>query len=86
MSTWTATAIGGFRRRRKFYLPTAPASPQEKNQALQHFFLPRRFEDPFGNASTVDYDSHDDLLVVQTTDAANNVITAANDYRVLAPR
>ena len=32
------------------------------DQARLHFFLPRRLEDPFGNASTVGYDP-DDLLV-----------------------
>ncbi len=47
---------------RMFYLDTPPASPQERNQALQHFFLPRRFEDPFGNATQVDYDPPHDLL------------------------
>ncbi len=70
---------------RMYYLPTAPASPQEKNQALQHFFLPRRFEDPFGNAASVDYDDPHDLLVVKTTDAMSNVVSAANDYRVIKP-
>ena len=69
---------------RTYYLPTSPTSPQELNQARQHFFLPRRMEDPFGNAASVSYDS-DDLLVVQTTDAVANVASAVNDYRVLAP-
>jgi RHS repeat-associated protein len=69
---------------RIYYLPTAPSSPQEHNQALQHCFLPRRFEDPFGNASTVDYDAYD-LLAATTTDAVSNVVTSVNDYRVLAP-
>jgi RHS repeat-associated protein len=68
---------------RIYYLPTAPTSPQELNQALQHFFLPRRSEDPFGNAASVDLDSND-LLAVTTTDSVNNVVTAVNDYRVLA--
>ena len=69
---------------RTYYLPTSPTSPQELNQACQHFFLPRRFEDLFGNVSSVDYDS-DDLLTVQTTDAVANAASAVNDYRVLAP-
>ena len=55
----------------------------EKAEAQQHFFLPRRFEDPFGNVPTVDYDAYD-LLPVQTTDAVGNTVTAANDYRVLS--
>jgi hypothetical protein len=70
---------------RLFYLATSFVPPQELNEALQHFFLPRRFEDPFGNAASVDYDAHD-LMVAKTTSAVNNVVTAANDYRVLAPR
>ena len=69
---------------RIFYLPTTPSSPQEKNRALQHFYLPRRFDDPFGNATSVDYDPYD-LLVVGTTDAVSNLVAATNDYRVLAP-
>jgi RHS repeat-associated protein len=69
---------------RMYYLPDAPSFPEEKNQSLQHFFLSRRFEDPFGHAATADYDL-DDLLIVQTTDAIGNVTAAVNDYRVLAP-
>jgi RHS repeat-associated protein len=44
----------------------------------------RRLEDPFGNASNVDYDPND-LLVAATADALNNLVAATNDYRVLAP-
>ena len=69
---------------RTYYIPTPPSSPQELDQALQHFFLPRRFEDPFGNAPSVTYDP-DDLLVAQTSDAVDNTTSAVNDYRVLAP-
>lgn len=69
---------------RTYYLPGAPATPQEKSVALQHFFMPRRFEDPFSDASTLDYDA-DSLLVVKTTDSLNNTVAATNDYRVLAP-
>jgi RHS repeat-associated protein len=69
---------------RTYYLPTSPVSPLELDQARQHFFLPRRLEDPFSNPSSVSYDS-DNLLVVQTADAVNNTISAVNDYRVLAP-
>jgi RHS repeat-associated protein len=72
----------------RIYYALAPATPaQEQTQALAHFFLPRRFEDPFGNPTSVDYDVHD-LLVAKTTDAVQpvgNIVTAANDYRVLAP-
>lgn len=70
---------------RTFFLPGAPASPVELNQARANFFLPRRFEDPFGKATAVDYDAPHNLLVVKTADPKGNVLTAANDYRVLAP-
>jgi RHS repeat-associated protein len=66
------------------YFATAPVLAQEKNQALAHFFLTRRFEDAFGSAGTIDYDAYD-LMPVQTTDEVSNVVAAQNDYRVLAP-
>jgi RHS repeat-associated protein len=61
--------------------------------AAAHFYLPERFEDPFGNVTTLKYDKRD-LFVETSTDPAGNVMrvarTAANrlqfDYRVLAPR
>ncbi|HLJ88498.1 MAG TPA: SpvB/TcaC N-terminal domain-containing protein [Candidatus Angelobacter sp.] len=68
---------------REFYISGPPASPAELNQALQTFFLPRRFEDPFGNATQVDYDPYG-LLITRTTDAANNQAVAQSDYRVIA--
>jgi len=70
---------------RSYYLLLAASPQQEKTQALQHFFLPRRFEDPFGNSSSVDYDNPYDLLVVRTVDAMANTVAATNDYRVLQP-
>lgn len=58
----------------------------ELAQALQHFYLPRRYRDPFGQNTFVDFDAHD-LLMVETRDALNNRVTVdANDYRVLQPR
>ena len=71
------------------------SSAQERANAESHFFLPRRFRDPFGNESIITYDSCD-LLVVQTEDALKNkftageiagegVVTNRNDYRVLQP-
>ena len=65
--------------------------------ARRHFFLPRRFRDPFGNVTEVGYDGYD-LLLSQTRDPLGNLVTAgprnpgdqltfpALDYRVLAPR
>ena len=69
---------------RMFFIP-APATPaQEAAQARQNFFLPRRFEDLFGNTTSADYDAHN-LLVVKTTDPVGNIAAAASDYRVLQP-
>jgi hypothetical protein len=62
------------------------ASPQDElTQAQQHFFLPRRVEDPFGNAASVDYDDPHDLLVAVARDPLLNSTTSTNDYRVLSP-
>ncbi|MFF3871893.1 SpvB/TcaC N-terminal domain-containing protein [Streptomyces sp. NPDC001978] len=58
----------------------------ESAQARQHFYLPRRYRDPFGPNTFVDFDAHD-LLMVETSDALGNRVTVdANDYRVLQPR
>nr|WP_281720112.1 SpvB/TcaC N-terminal domain-containing protein [Nitrosomonas nitrosa] len=58
----------------------------ELAQARQHFFLPRRYRDPFGQDAFVDFDAHD-LLMVETRDALGNRVTVEdNDYRVLQPR
>ena len=75
---------------RTYYRATAGTSAEEKTEALQHYFLPQRFEDPFGNVTTIDYDDPHDLLPVKATDALPgtlaNVSRARNDYRVLQPR
>jgi RHS repeat-associated protein len=70
---------------RAFY-STAIAAVQEKTDALKSFFLPRRFVDPFGNTSTVEYDAPHNLFVAKTADPLANVVTASYDYRVLAPK
>jgi hypothetical protein len=55
-------------------------------QARQHFFLPRRYRDPFGLDAFADFDTND-LLMVETRDALGNRVTVdVNDYRVLQPR
>jgi RHS repeat-associated protein len=76
---------------------TADGPEAELDYARRHFFVPRRFTDPFGNVTGVDYDRYD-LLVRQTRDPLGNLVTAGerdpgdritsdgNDYRVLAPR
>ena len=61
------------------------SSAVELAQAHEHFFLPRRYRDSFGNNSRVTYDIHD-LTVAVTRDAAGNTIKSLTDYRVLAPR
>jgi RHS repeat-associated protein len=72
---------------RSFY-GTNPASnaATELVQARQHFFLPRRYRDAFGQHAFVDFDTYD-LLFAETRDALDNRVTVdANDYRVLQPR
>lgn len=57
----------------------------ELSTARQHFFVPRKVADAFGQTTLVEYDAYD-LLVTQTTDPVGNSVAAANDYRVLQPR
>ena len=79
-----------------FFSPGSTDAPvQELANATAHFFLPRRFQDQFGNNATVLYDAND-LLILETTDALQNKITTGewdgvgnitnrNDYRVMQP-
>jgi YD repeat-containing protein len=54
--------------------------------APQHFYLPERYTDPFGNVTTLEYDPFD-LFVQSGTDAiANTTRVTRFDFRVLAPR
>src|SRR5258708_23809368 len=53
----------------------------ELAEAKNHFFLPRRFQNPFGHSSFVDYAN--DLLPVKMRDALGNTVEALHDYRVL---
>ncbi|MEA2163478.1 MAG: hypothetical protein QOK37_1605 [Thermoanaerobaculia bacterium] len=74
----------------------------ELAHAVQHFFRPRRYRDPFGHDTAILYDQFD-LLLLESEDALGNRITAGerddalspddpdrienkNDYRVLQPR
>jgi len=57
----------------------------ELQHAAAHFFIPRRYVDPFGNTTNVMLDAHD-LMPIETIDAVGNVTRAEIDYRVLAPR
>jgi RHS repeat-associated protein len=68
------------------FFTTNPLDATELAQARQHFFLPRRYRDPFGQDAFVDFDAND-LLMTETRDALGNRVTVdVNDYRVLQPR
>ena len=54
--------------------------------AAQHFYLPERYTDPFGNVTTLEYDPRD-LFIASSTDAMTNTTRVTQfDFRVLAPR
>jgi RHS repeat-associated protein len=54
--------------------------------AVQHFYLPERYTDPFNNLTTLEYDSRD-LFIATSTDALGNATRVTQfDFRVLAPR
>lgn len=69
---------------RIFFDPAASTPVEELMTARRHFLLPRKFTDPFGHSTTLDYDAFD-LAVVRTQDAAGNTIAALYDYRVFQP-
>ncbi len=72
---------------RVFYSPGANDTPaQELDFARTHFFLPHRYQDPFGNNSVVAYDAKYAIFLVSTRDAVGNTTSAEPDYRVLQPR
>ena len=57
------------------------------SDAADHFYLPERYEDPFGNVTTLAYDGKYDLFIQSSTDPRGNRIEVTQfDYRVLAPR
>ncbi len=56
----------------------------ELTTAREHFFLPRRYRNTFGQDTHISYEY--DLLLKETRDALNNWVTVEiNDYRVLQP-
>lgn len=79
---------------RAFYHPDDVAAPVELAEARAHFFLLRRYSDPFASDATVTLDKpadptkpRYDLLMTETRDALGNRVTVdAIDYRVLQPR
>ncbi|MFO8091152.1 MAG: SpvB/TcaC N-terminal domain-containing protein [Desulfatiglandaceae bacterium] len=62
--------------------PSATAA-QELDEAIHHFYLPRKYTDPFGHGTLVEYQY--DLLVSSTKNALENTVRAVNDCRVLQP-
>lgn len=62
------------------------SAEQERTFAEGHFFLPHRFEDPFGNSSIIGYDNPYQLLMTVSRDPLGNEVKAENDYRVLQPK
>ena len=53
--------------------------------AAEHFYLPERYTDPFGNVTALEYD-RDDLFIQSSTDPLGNTTRVTRfDYRVLAP-
>ncbi|GHO82382.1 SpvB/TcaC N-terminal domain-containing protein [Dictyobacter formicarum] len=53
--------------------------------AAQHFYVPERYTDPFGNPTTLTYDLYD-LFIQSSTDALGNRTEVTEfDFRVLAP-
>jgi RHS repeat-associated protein len=69
---------------RVYYSPDADDAHVELEYARRHFFVARRYLDPFGNTTTVTYDAQD-LSPVETRDAIGNVVHSRLDYRVLRP-
>ena len=54
--------------------------------ARQHFFLPERYTDPFGNVTTLDYGPGDLFIRASTDPLGNTTEVTAFDFRVLAAR
>jgi RHS repeat-associated protein len=53
--------------------------------AADHFYLPEKYTDPFGNPTTLEYDPLD-LHVRSSSDALRNTVSITRfDYRVLVP-
>ena len=70
-----------------FYSPTPGDPPaSELTFAQAHFFLPHRYQDPFGANTVVAYDPKYILTLISTTDAVGNVTSADYDFRTLKPK
>ncbi|NUQ23476.1 MAG: insecticidal toxin complex protein [Saprospiraceae bacterium] len=53
--------------------------------AAEHFYLPERYTDPFGNETTLHFDGYDLYLDSSTDPLKNTVRVLRFDFRVLAP-
>ena len=86
---------------RSFYHSNEVSPAVELTEAQAHFFLPRRYSDPFGQNAFIDFDAYD-LLMLETRDPLGNRVTVGerehilpdgtvlpakpgNDYRTLQP-
>lgn len=56
------------------------------DDAAEHFYLPERYTDPFGNVTTLEYDEKDLYIRTSTDPLGNSVTVTQFDFRVLAPR
>ncbi|WP_328418428.1 hypothetical protein OG470_32485 [Micromonospora sp. NBC_00389] len=54
--------------------------------AQQHFFLPERYTDPFGNVTVLDYDPRDLYPCVIADAVGNRTEVVAFDFHMMAPR
>lgn len=56
--------------------------------AAEHFYLPERYTDSFGNETTLSFDGKYDLFIQSSTDALGNqtqILADRFDYRLLSP-
>ncbi|KAK6340510.1 hypothetical protein TWF696_008836 [Orbilia brochopaga] len=67
---------------RQYYADTTNFG-DELVQARKSFFLPVKFVDPLGHATTIEYDAGHLLRTVKSVDALGNEITATLNYRVV---
>ena len=56
------------------------------DDAAEHFYLPERYTDPFGNVTTLEYDDKDLYIRTSADPLGNSVAVTQFDFRVLAPR
>jgi RHS repeat-associated protein len=54
--------------------------------AAQHFYLPERYTDPFGNVTILNFDKYGLYIESSADPAGNTASTEEFDYRVLVPR